>query len=513
MRYKIGIDIGGTNTDAVVLDANRRIVSSHKECTTDPIEEGVLRAVEKVLAKQAIAKEDITAIFLGTTHATNAILEAKGLLAVGHIRIAGQRPDAAACFFCRPELKSKILKAVRTIDGGYNCDGSPITRFCINQARSAVEALLEEGVEAISIAGAFSPINRDQEDALRALVLESAGPDFPVSCSADIGSLGFLQRENAAIINASLHRVISKGFSSLEKRLLTSGIFAPLYMVQNDGSIMTLREAERLPILTIATGQTNSFVGAMHLSSLSSAVVCDIGGTSTDVGVVQNGVARRSSYAADIGGISLQFAMPDVLSVAIGGGSVISDSFSIGPESVSRRILSDSRCFGGNTLTLTDVAVLLEIMNPENAVSSHIGIDTQYATDIIDCLRKRLTNALQIAQGKNSDLAVVVVGGAAPIVSYALERTPFAKALVVPEYASFANAVGAGLARVSARVSRIISRQHNRVEALESLKQQAIVQAEAKGAKECAIAAVETMPFAYCKDGSSMISVTASGVL
>src|SRR5262245_12618492 len=126
-RLSVGVDIGGTNTDVVLLDEECRVVGAQKEITSLPLEVSACKAIKELLQAHNVAAHQIEAVFFGTTHATNAILEVKGLLNVGLIRIAGQRPDSSPCFFWPDALKRLVLSATETIDGGYECHGDPIS--------------------------------------------------------------------------------------------------------------------------------------------------------------------------------------------------------------------------------------------------------------------------------------------------------------------------------------------------------------------------------------------------
>lgn len=126
---------------------------------------------------------------------------------------------------------------------------------------------------------------------------------------------------------------------------------------------MTMEYARRYPILTIACGPTNSIRGASYLSKMENAVVIDVGGTTTDFGVIQNGFPRESSVAVTIGGVRTNFRMPDVISIGLGGGSIVRErpdgSVTVGPDSVGYRITEEALVFGGSVCTATDIAVRL----------------------------------------------------------------------------------------------------------------------------------------------------------
>ena len=131
-------------------------------------------------------------------------------------------------------------------------------------------------------------------------------------------------------------------------------------MSQNDGTLMSPELAARFPVLTFASGPTNSIRGGGLLSGLDDCIVVDIGGTTTDVGVLSAGFPRESSVAVDIGGVRTNFRMPDVLSIGLGGGSRVRSAdgaTTVGPDSVGFRLTSEALVFGGSTLTATDIAV------------------------------------------------------------------------------------------------------------------------------------------------------------
>ena len=499
----IGIDIGGTNTDVVLVNKEKKIIAACKETTTKSIEDGVVRAISKLLENESIAPESIESVCVGSTHATNAILEGKDLLAVGLIRIAGHIPDFTPGISWPAELASKIIAAHTTIPGGYECHGTQITPFDKKKAREAIERVVEKGVQAISIVGVFAPMKPDQELEVQLLVHEMLGADFPVTISTDIGGIGFLERENATLLNSALKKVVGFGFHALQKELRKLGILAPLSMVHNDGSLMDMQRAIEFPIFTIACGQTNSFRGGASLAGKEAAIIVDVGGTSSDIGVVSDGFAKRSCHAAKIGGVKLHFPMPDVLSLAIGGGSLISGEC-IGPESVARRLKKEAQCFGGKTLTLTDIGLLAGCLEIEGAEKDRIEISKDEAIALMKKVEAEVDRAVRIARGKQAHLPLIAVGGGAPLLKH-LDCE-------IPLFADVANAYGAALSEVSSTVDVVTSLQ-SRIKVLEEIKAKARFDAIAKGAKQESVRIVnmEVIPYAYSRDSLARVIVTASG--
>ena len=305
------MDIGGTNTDAVLVDEQNKIVGAVKTTTTEDISLGFSTALKDLIEQSAIKPEQIEGVFLGTTHATNAILQKKDLFRVGVIRIAGQRPETLPVAFAWPkELKDAVIGGIETISGGLECHGGTLTDLCKEETRKAIQSLLEQAVGSIAIIGVFSPLNGDQELSVSSLVKEIAGFDFPISLSHEIGGIGFIERENSTILNAALKQVMQKGFYSLQTACKSLNLTCPLMITQNEGSLIEIQRAIDYPVLTISAGPTNSFIGGVRLAGLDNAIVVDIGGTSTDVGLVRKGFPIRSLNKSNIGGVSLNFSMP-----------------------------------------------------------------------------------------------------------------------------------------------------------------------------------------------------------
>ena len=506
--YKIGVDIGGTNTDAVLVSENNEIVASCKILTSDPIEKSVVMAITQLLERQGLA--NIEAVFIGTTHATNALLEEKDLLPIGLIRIAGQRPDVTAGYTWPKTLQSIVIKGQRTIAGGFECDGSEICRFDEKGARRAIDELLALGCKGLAIVGSFSMLNSSHEKLVKAIIEDVVGTKFPITCSYEISGLGFLERENATILNTSLKYVMAKGFQNIQNALKELLPECPMYMVQNDQSAMTFDEACHLPILTIASGQTNSFVGASLLSGYKNALVIDVGGTSSDIGLVLEGMPKRSSHSTKIGGVHMQFSLPDTNSLAIGGGSIVTEE-GVGPLSVSKNLFKEALCFGGSTCTLTDLGVLLEALEIDGAKTVYFS--REKALQHLKEIAGQVQRACVFMQEKYKGLPVLLVGGGAPIIAWALQRFSTLENVQTIEHANVANAFGAALCEFSATIDTVRPLKDNRHEILLDLKNEALLKALEKGAvkERVRITQIDITPIAYSKDNLSKIMIRACG--
>lgn len=511
-KYKIGMDIGGTNTDAILMDSSEKILAGTKTNTTQDIVTGVKTALQNLLLTSRIDANAIRSIFLGSTHATNAILQNKNLYRVGVIRIAGHNPETLPpCFAWPQNLKAEIFAGYATIDGGYECHGASITPLNRQQARISVEQLLEQGAESLAVVGVFSPLNGDQEKEIAQIIIEAAGDDFPISLSHEVGGMGFIERENTTLLNAALKKVMQQGFKELESALLQLGMTCPLYITQNNGSIISLKQAIAYPVLTISAGPTNSFIGGVRMAGVRDAVVVDIGGTSTDVGIVRNGFPRRSLNTSNIGGVRLNFSMPDVLSIALGGGSYVNvgdGKVQIGPQSAGRDIVNQAFCFGGNCLTFTDVALALGHLEIAGTCRTKIPVTQETAQNIVDKALERIQKEVALMEADQKHLPILLVGGGAAL----LPIQQLSSRYLVPANAGVANAYGAALAEISGVVDTVVSLS-NRQAVLETLQEQARQTAIYQGAESSSVQIVDVQitPYHYVPNQMARVTILAAG--
>ncbi len=289
--YRIGIDVGGTNTDAVLMRGDV-VVHAVKAATTADVSGGVLSVLAQVISGSGVKVADLRAVMIGTTHFTNAIIERRSLARVGVMRLALPATQSLPPLSGWPDdIVAAIGADTHIVAGGFEFDGREIAPIDADEIRAVAEMLAVKKIRHVAISGVFSSIDDRQEKEAARLVLE-AMPHAQVTLSSDVGRVGLLERENAAILNAALGDHGPAIMAAFEDAVVRSGIDAPFYLTQNDGTLMSAARAARFPILTVASGPTNSMRGAAFLSSVADAVVVDIGGTTTDVGVLQKGFPR-----------------------------------------------------------------------------------------------------------------------------------------------------------------------------------------------------------------------------
>jgi N-methylhydantoinase A/oxoprolinase/acetone carboxylase beta subunit len=513
-ELRIGIDVGGTNTDAVVM-LGREVRAAFKTPTTADVGSGIRSALAEVLRQAQVAPAAIGAVMIGTTHFTNAFVQARSLAKVGAIRLSAPAATSLPPFTDWPErLEREVHGSAFIADGGYNYDGSEISRVNPAEIRQAAERLRADGIRCVAISSVFASVNDAQEKLARDVVL-SVIPDASVTLSSSLGRLGLLERENAAIMNASLADMAQGVVDSFAEALAKIGLDCPYFVSQNDGTLMAPALAASYPVLTFASGPTNSIRGGGLLSGLDDCIVVDIGGTTTDVGVLSAGFPRESSIAVDIGGVRTNFRMPDVLSIGLGGGSRVRTAdgrVTVGPDSVGFRLTEEALVFGGRTLTATDIAVAAGRARIGNA-SAAAAVARDQVDAALVCIRTLIEDAIDRMKTSASDVPVVLVGGGSILAHRDIRG---ASRIVVPEQAGVANAIGAAIAQVSGEVDQVYSYEsQGRDSALADAKRLASERAVEAGARsdDIRIVDVEELPMLYLPGGAVRVRVKAVGSL
>jgi N-methylhydantoinase A/oxoprolinase/acetone carboxylase beta subunit len=510
---RLGIDVGGTNTDAVVLDAGDRVLAKAKVPTTPDIIGGITAVLEAVLQAPAVQPGRITHVMLGTTHATNAVLERRKLRRVAVIRIGAPATYAVRPMFDWPaDLAEVICVDSAIVGGGIEFDGRELVEFD-SEATARFLAGLDGTADSVAITCIFAPVSPRHELLAAEIVRRELG-DVHVSLSHEIGSVGLLERENATILNAALVDVARDVATAMTAALAAYDLKPEIFLAQNDGTLMAIEHALQHPVLTIGSGPANSIRGAAFLSGATDSLVADVGGTSTDVGVLVHGFPRESSQGVEIGGIRTNFRMPDLVTIALGGGSVVAGTApdpQIGPHSVGFRLGQEALVFGGATPTLTDSAVATG-----RAALGDPGLIGRHADLLRSAARRAdvmLAEAIDRVKSAKGDRALIAVGGGSILIP---DQLPGISEVIRPENFDAANAVGAAIASVSGQVDRIFHLGGQGREAiLREATEEAIDNAVAAGAEADSVQVVEIeeIPLAYLNTPTVRIRVKAAGSL
>jgi N-methylhydantoinase A/oxoprolinase/acetone carboxylase beta subunit/purine-cytosine permease-like protein len=508
---RIGIDVGGTNTDAVLLDGDT-VLATVKHPTSADVLSGVVAAVDALLAGSGAAPGSVTAVMIGTTQFVNALVEADRLAPTAAIRLGLPATAALPPMVDWPErLRDAIGGHVYLCHGGNEYDGREITPLDEDELRKVAADIAASGLRSVAITSVFSPVSAEFERRAAALIAAELG-GVHISLSHEIGRIGLLPRENATIVNAALRDVAGTIVDALGRALDRAGITAPLLLSQNDGTLMDVENARRYPVATFASGPTNSMRGAAYLSGLADCAVVDVGGTTTDVGMLSRGFPRESSTEARLAGVRTNVRMPDVLSLGIGGGSLVSDGPVVGPRSVGYRLTEEALVFGGSTLTATDLAVAdgrAEI--GDRSLLAHL--DPELVRAGLAAIAGRIAETIDRMRVSAEPLPVVAVGGGSVLLP---EDLPGFDDVRRPENFAVANAIGAAIAQVGGEVDRVFPMPEGRRGAvLEEARAEAAERARQAGARPDTISIVdiEEVPLAYLPGGATRIRVKAVGDL
>lgn len=514
--YRVGIDVGGTHTDAVLLDEKNTVIAETKSPTTEDVATGIYHAMHKIISDANVPRDQIHYAMLGTTHCTNAIVERKRLNHIAVVRIGAPATLAVKPLIGVPEdLREALGKHVYLVRGGHEFDGREITTLDTHYLFQIAREVKGK-VDSIAITSVFSPVSQDHEHRASEIFREVLGDEVAISLSSEIGSVGLLERENATILNAAVVNVAKTAAEGFIQALENEGIKARVFFGQNDGTLMSVGYAVKYPIFTVACGPTNSLRGASYLSQLSDAIVVDVGGTTSDAGVLVNSFPRESSLAVEIGGARTNFRMPDLISIGLGGGTIVrirdNGEFTIGPDSVGYRLPEKGLIFGGDTLTTTDVAVALgkvELGDPEKVAH----LDKKVMQQVYGRMVEMVEEAIDKMKTSAAPVPVILVGGGSVLLPDSLKG---ASRVIRPEHSGVANAIGSAIAQVSGQIEKIyVLDEIGREQALESAKSQAKQEAIKAGAdpSSLVIVDVEDVPLAYLPGNATRIRVKAAGEL
>ena len=512
MTLRVGIDVGGTNTDAVVLDG-RRVVAWSKQPTTENVTDGIVSALRGVLDHPDLGPRDIDAVMIGTTHFTNALVQRRGLDEIGVLRLGLPATESIPPLTdCPDDLRRAIGGLQMLLHGGHQYDGREIAPLDPTEIARAARELGRRGIDSVALTAVFSPVTPDHEEAA-ARQLQALLPGTAITLSHQIGRLGLLERENASVLNACLARLARRTIDGFRRALEQLEIAAPLYLSQNDGTLMTADFASRYPVLTIASGPTNSMRGAAALTGQADAVVLDIGGTTTDGGILVNGFPRQASFAVQIGGMRTNFRMPDVVSLGLGGGSLVAGGGKVvGPISVGYRLTEEALVFGGSQLTATDVAVAAgraQIGDPVRVAS----LPKTVVRRALGIVQERVETLVDSLKTSPQPVPVVIVGGGSVLLG---DRIDGASEVIRPPQAAVANAIGAAIAQVSGEIDRVFPMDGRAREAVLGEARAAAVQlAGAAGADPATVQIVEVdeIPLTYLPSNALRLRIKAVGDL
>jgi N-methylhydantoinase A/oxoprolinase/acetone carboxylase beta subunit len=505
---RIGIDVGGTNTDAVLIEQGR-VAASIKVPTSPDVTTGILQALARLAKHIRSGIGPLDGVMIGTTHFVNAVVQRRDLTKVAALRLAMPACASLPPFCDWPaDLRRIVAGGVWMVEGGHDYDGRPFMSLDREAVARAAREMRAKGFTSVAISAIFSPLDGGHERAAAEIVAQEL-PGATVTCSCDLGRIGLLERENAGLLNAALAGLARETIVAFERAIRNSGLDAPLFITRNDGTIAGAAQALRLPVYSFAAGATNSMRGGAYLSGMSDAMVIDVGGTTTDVGQLRHGFPREANSVVKVGGVRTLFRMPDLTSIGLGGGShVVMDPPTVGPLSVGYRLLQEGVAFGGQQLTATDIAVASGLVQlGERSKVTHL--DPTSCASVLREVRRMIEDTVDRMKTEAGELRLIAVGGGAFLVPEDLEGV---SGVVRVNHGDCANAVGAAIAQVSGECDQIF-RNLTRSAAIEKAKAIASKGAVAAGADQATLKIIETedMPISYLPGNALRVRVRVVG--
>ena len=419
-QFRVGIDIGGTFTDIVFLNAEGRLFTKKVPSSVDNYARAIVEGIAEVFDEANINPDNIHELRHGTTVASNAILELKGAR-VGLITSAGFR-DVLEIRTLRmprlydlawekpPSLVERYLRQV--VDERINADGIVERKPNRSEVEQVVDKLLDEGVEAIAVCLINAYANPENERFIEEIIREKA-PNLPLCISADVlPEMKEYERTSTTVINAYVLPVVGTYLAALRKGLDSDGISAPIYLMQSNGGLTTSETAARLPMHIIESGPAGGVIGSQAIanaSGLENVITFDMGGTTAKTSMIARGEVTRALDMQVGGGImhgsrlmtgagyALKVPAIDLAEVGAGGGSILSvdagGSLKAGPESAGASPGPVCYDAGGENPTITDANIILGYINPNHLVGGAVKLNKVKATKLFE---EKIAKPLQL---------------------------------------------------------------------------------------------------------------------
>ncbi len=438
-KFLVGVDIGGTFTDCVVLDRSGRITATKSSSTPHDFAEGMLAAMRVAAERLGFSFEafcrEVAVLTHGTTVGTNALIQRKGAK-VGLITTRGHEDAIHIMRGSRGVSSRDIAKVVhfpssqkpvpivpkRLIEGvseRVDCFGEVVVELNEGEAETAIQRLVETGVEAIGVCFLWSFKNPAHERRVKEMI-RGLAPRVFVSCSVDIApKWGEYERVTATALNAYIGPVMAKYLGNLDRQLKASGYQQPLQITQCGGGSISIDHAMGSPLLTLDSGPVSGVTGSVYLGKvmgIPNIITTDMGGTSFDVGIIHDGKPEYS-FVSNVAQYEYFLPKVDIQAIGSGGGSLArvdagSRTLTVGPQSAGAD--PGPVCYGkgGTIATVTDADVVLGYINPDNFLGGRIILDKKKAVEAVHHVANGLGLSLfqaaagiaQIAEFKMADI-------------------------------------------------------------------------------------------------------------
>lgn len=498
MAYRLGVDVGGTFTDLLLLDSATGAFWRHKTPSTPHDSSvGILEGVHAICASAGIAPDQIRTFLHGTTVATNAVLEGKGAR-VGLVATEGYRhimqiarsfvPGGLAGWIIWPKPQPlAALENTITIKGRIDADGAEVRPLDEADVRTQLALLKAQGVEAVTVSLINAYVNGAHEARVGEIAAEML-PGVPVSLSHRVlPEMQEYERTLTTVANAAVRPVVGRYVANLRDRLAGAGMAGSLSLLRSDGGLMSADKAEEHPVNILMSGPAGGVTGAIWVgrnAGIRNIMTLDVGGTSTDVALIENLEPRRQR-TTEVGHLSVRASALDVKTVGAGGGSIayvpdLTGALRVGPQSAGAVPGPVAYGKGGTAPTVTDANVVLGYL-PENLLGGAFRLDRagaraavqtiadklgiglmEAARGIIDIVNENMFGALRmisVQQGYDPrDFALMGFGGAGPLHVNAVARLMGSWPAIAPVSPGVLCALGDATTRMRTETARSFSR-------------------------------------------------------
>jgi N-methylhydantoinase A len=499
MGYRLGVDVGGTFTDLLLFDDASGDFWRHKTPSTPhDSSEGILTGVEAVCASAGVSPSEIAVFLHGTTVATNAMLEGKGAR-VGLVTTQGYRqimqiarsfvPGGLAGWIVwpKPEPLAKLEDTVE-VKGRMDAEGREVRPVDDADIRAALEKLKGQGIEALTISLINAYLNGDHERRVAAIAAEVL-PDVPLSMSHIVlPEMQEYERTLTTVANAAVRPLVGRYVRNLRDKLEKVEMTGRLSLLRSDGGLMSSQKSEEHPVSLLMSGPAGGVTGALWVAKnagLDNILTLDVGGTSTDVALIEHGEPRRVR-TTEVGHLSVRASSLDVKTVGAGGGSIayvpeLTKALRVGPQSAGAVPGPAAYGKGGTLPTVTDANVVLGYL-PENLLGGTFKLDRPAATaavqtiadalgiglmaaarGIIDIVNENMFGALRmisVQQGYDPrGFALMGFGGAGPLHVNAVARLMGSYPAVSPVSPGVLCALGDATTRMRTETARSLSKR------------------------------------------------------
>ncbi len=505
MGYRLGVDVGGTFTDLLLFNVDTGAFWRHKTPSTPhDSSEGILIGVNAICADAQVEAKDIEFFLHGTTVATNAVLEGKGAR-VGLVTTEGYRhimqiarsfvPGGLAAWIIWPKPQPlAALEDTVTVKGRMNAAGEEVRPLDEESVRTALAQLKEQGVEAITVSLINAYANGAHEKRIGEIARDMV-QDVPVSLSHEVlPEMQEYERTLTTVANAAVRPVVGRYVASLREKLANSGMAGKLSLLRSDGGLMSAQKAEENPVNILMSGPAGGVTGALWVAKnagLKNILTLDVGGTSTDVALIENLEPRRVR-TTEVGHLSVRASSLDVKTVGAGGGSIayvpeLTGALRVGPQSAGAVPGPVAYGKGGEAPTVTDANVVLGYL-PENLLGGSFKLDREgakkavqtiadalkidlmaAARGIIDIVNENMFGALRmisVQQGYDPrHFALMGFGGAGPLHVNAVARLMGSWPAISPVSPGVLCALGDATTRMRTETARSLSRLASKTKA------------------------------------------------